>query len=207
MKKSLDNKQYPAALLTDLSKAFDCINHELIIAKLDAYGFDYSSLIYMHSYLSERKQRTKVNNSYSSWSTPSTGVPQGSIMGPPVFNIDINDLFYLLEDNNLANYADDNTPHETGECLECVLKCIEDDALILLNWFENDYYKMNADKCHLLVPKNKREEYANINGEIIKSEESVKLIGLSVDKNLDFKMGLQVKINYTNFQYIMFVSA
>ena len=65
MKRSLDKNNYAAALLTDLSKAFDCINHGLLIAKLQAYGFDHSSLNYVHSYLSHRKQRTKINNAYS----------------------------------------------------------------------------------------------------------------------------------------------
>ena len=67
-KKALDNGKIAGALLTDLSKAFDCLNHELIIAKLEAYGFDHGSLTYILSYLTDRKQRTKVNTSFSSWS-------------------------------------------------------------------------------------------------------------------------------------------
>ena len=66
-KKGLDQGKTIGALLTDLSKAFDCINHELLVAKMEAYGFDHSSLSYVHSYLTDRKQRTKINNSFSSW--------------------------------------------------------------------------------------------------------------------------------------------
>ena len=186
MKKSLDKKHFAAALLTDLSKAFDCINHELLIAKLDAYGFSHLSLIYIHSYISDRKQRTKVNNSYSSWTSPDTGVPQGSILGPLIFNIYLNDIFYFINENHLTNYADDNTPYETGKCLECVLKNLEDDAHILLKWFNDNYLKMNADKCHLLVPKHIDSVFLKLNGEIIKGEASVKLLGLTVDSKLDF---------------------
>ena len=81
-KKSLDQGGEYAALLTDLSKAFDCLPHDLIIAKLHAYGFDKASLRLMHSYLTDRYQRVKINNSYSLWSLIRHGVPQGSSLGP-----------------------------------------------------------------------------------------------------------------------------
>ena len=76
-KKGLDQGNAVGALLTDLSKAFDCINHELLIAKMEAYGFDHSSLTYICSYLSDRKQRTKINNAFSFWCNIKSGVPQG----------------------------------------------------------------------------------------------------------------------------------
>ena len=74
-KSALDNKKHTGALLTDLSKAFDCINHDLMTAKLEAYGFDYKALKLIYSYLTNRSQRVKVNSEYSTWSRIQTGVP------------------------------------------------------------------------------------------------------------------------------------
>ena len=83
----IDNGGVSGTLLTDLSKAFDCILHDLFIAKLAAYGFDYNSLQMLQSYLSNRKQRTKINDAYSKYCEILFGVPQGSILGPLLFNI------------------------------------------------------------------------------------------------------------------------
>ena len=101
-----DNKKSFGALLTDLSKAFDCLSHDLLIAKLNAYGFNMSALRFVHSYPKNRMQRTKVNSEYSSWEEIMFGVPQG----PLLFNIFTCDLFFIMENIDTASYADDNTP-------------------------------------------------------------------------------------------------
>ena len=114
-KKSLDQGGEYAALLTDLSKAFDCLPHDLIIAKLHAYGFDKASLRLMHSYLTDRYQRVKINNSYSLWSLIRHGVPQGSSLGPILFNIFSCDVFFMVGNIDIASYVDDNTPYSVGK--------------------------------------------------------------------------------------------
>ena len=106
--KKIDNGGAFGALLTDLSKAFNCLSLELFIAKLDAYGLDKTSLILMHNYLSNRKQRVKINDSFSSWSDILFGVPQGSILRSLLFNIFLCDMFYFLGNFEIANYADDS---------------------------------------------------------------------------------------------------
>ena len=99
-----------SALLTDLCKAFDCLPHDLIIAKLHAYGPEKESLRLMHSYLTDRYQRVKINNSYRLWSLIKHAVPQDSILGPILFNIFLCYMFFMIDNIDIASYADDNTP-------------------------------------------------------------------------------------------------
>ena len=92
-KESVDSGGAFGVLMSDLSKAFDRLHHELLIAKLDAYCFDIKSVKLIQQYLSNRKQRVKVGNAYSSWKDIFYGIPQGSILGPLIFNIFLCDLF------------------------------------------------------------------------------------------------------------------
>ena len=104
-------KKHFGPLLTDLSKAFDCLIHELLIAKLHAYGLSLSSLELVYDYLLNRKQRTKVNSNYSLWIDILEGVPQGFIMEPRFFNIFLCDPFIIIDATYFASYADDNSPY------------------------------------------------------------------------------------------------
>ena len=93
----------------DLSKAYDCLPHDLLIAKLAAYGVGHSSLSFLYDYLTNRQHRVKIDNSLSSFLYVRKGVPQGSILGPILFNIFLNDLLLSNREAELCNFADDNT--------------------------------------------------------------------------------------------------
>ena len=150
---SLDNKGYGRAILMDLSKAFDTLNHDLLTAKLHAYGFSKKGLFLIKSYLSNRWQRTKINNSYSFWTELLLGVSQGSILGPLLFNINLNDLFTLNTDT--CNIADDNTLYTCDISLSDVISKLESSANLVIDWFWYNYMKLNESKCNLLVCERK----------------------------------------------------
>ena len=137
-KKCLDKNGACRALVPDLSKAFDCLPHSLLIAKLDAYGFDKTSTEYLKDYLNHRKQEVKINKTFSNWTNILHGVPQGSILGPLIFNVFLCDLFLFKPNIDLVSYADDNTPLAMGSSQLSVAESVT-------LWFRNTYMKVNPD--------------------------------------------------------------
>ena len=128
----LDNKEYGGAIFMDLSKAFDTINHDLLIVKLHVCGFSKESLKLIKSYLTNRWQRTKLNTGFSKWTEILLGVPQGSVPRPLLFNIYINDLLFLTEKTNVCNYADDTTFYACDSDLHYLISRLENDFVLVI---------------------------------------------------------------------------
>ena len=180
-------KGYGAAILMDLSKAFDTINHVLLIAKLHAYGFTRESLLIILSYLSDRWQHVKINSLFRSWSKLTQGVLQGYVLGSLPFNIYLNDLFFAIKDIEVCNFADDTTPFLCNLDLNITLNKLEETSAIALTWFETNSMKLNSDKCHLLVSSHYYEEFfIKIENNRIWESENVELLGITIDKALKF---------------------
>ena len=119
----------------DLSKVFDSLNHELLIAKLRCYWLDQNAIEFFKSYLTNRYQYCKMNNTLGDWRKIIAGVPQGSIVGPLLFNIFLNDIFSFLKDANLGNYADNSTLYAYNKNLGTVICNLRQEFSILSNCF------------------------------------------------------------------------
>ena len=113
----------------DLSKAYDCIPHNLLIAKLECYGVDKASLRLLLEYLT-------IGSSFSSWCHINAGVPPGSILGPFLFNIFINDLFFSIQKSEACNFADDNTLFCGDKNLDLVFLNLNSDLSNVMDWFK-----------------------------------------------------------------------
>ena len=178
------------ALLTDLSKAFDCLPHDIIIAKLNAYGFDMKALNFIYDYLSNRKQRTKIDNAYSSWQNILYEVTQGSIFGPLLFNVDLRDLFFIMIHEGIANYANDNTLYISGKNIYEVVGFLEESSHVIFKWFSDNQLQANAGKCHVLLST---DEHVQINrgAAQIENSSSEKLLGVTIDAKLSFEKHIE----------------
>ena len=185
-KHAVDNKKAFGALLTDLSKAFDSICYDLLIAKLNSYGLSLPALKLVHNYLQNRKQKTKNGTAYSLWEEIFSGVPQGSIFDPLLFSIFLCDLFLTIEDNYFTNYADDTTPYVIGKNAEEVVSELKAITQKLFIWFNQNEMKANLNKCHLLLSITDAFNF-EISETVIRNSNSRKLLGVTFDNKLKFE--------------------
>ena len=149
-----------------------------------------TSLTFFCSYLKKRKQSVKINNTHSAFQVLLSGVPQGSILGPILFDIFINDLFYRVKELELNNFADDNTISSAEFSVEKLLKTLERESQVAVDWFKENNMIVNADKFQAIIVKRNSDmcsQYTlNIDNNEVALEKSVKLLGIEIDDKLFF---------------------
>ena len=144
-------------------------------------------------YLGSRKQRTKMGSAYSNWSNVLRGISQGSILGPLLFNIFINDIFFFIEKSEICNFADDNTLYSCDRNLLRIKENLTFDMKNILLWFRTKSLKANAGKFQIMIPsrKNHRRQRMVINSITVKESNEVILLGITIDNKLVFKKHIE----------------
>ena len=195
-KLAVDNNEAFGALLTDLSKAFDCLNHDLLIAKLHSprsprlLTFSTSPRL-LSDCLSNRKQRIKVENVFSKWQNIKTGVPQGSILGSLLFSTFVFDLFLILDNTYFVSYAVDNTPYTINQNTKFVTKSLKELSIPLLIWFKENKVKLNLDKLIVLIVSGTENAKIKLDDFTITNSEKEKLLGIIFDDKLSFQCRIE----------------
>ena len=189
-RKELDMDKLVGGILMDLSKAFDTLSHDLIIAKLNSYGFtkDYLKMIY--SYLKGRRQCVKVNGVNSKFQTILAGVPQWSILGPILFNIFINDFNYFIKKANLHGFADDHTITTSSNNLNELREILSSESNIAVDWLNSNNMLANPSKFQAIIFTNKKEPIRtmfSIKDNVIYNQGIVELLGVQIDEQFKFE--------------------
>ena len=187
---ALDRNHFIGCMSMDLSKAFDSLPHSLLLAKLLTYGMSECSVKLIRSYLTDRKQCVKIDNEYSLWKSMKRGVPQGSLTGPLLFNVFLNDfVVYMQKYCDIYNYADDNSLCYRHENLTVMKQTMEECSNKAIAWFNANNMQANAKKfqCMLLQRQSKTLSISfKVDNEIITPSESIKILGVHLDKDLSF---------------------
>ena len=162
-RKNLGDNLVVAAVSADMSKAFDCILHDLLIAKLAAYGLSEDALMYILSYLSNRKQCVRINDTYSEFENIIMGVPQGSILGPLLFSLSIKDLFFFILIASVHNFADDNTLSAFAQNVSKLINILQSESEVISDWFKKKQMTVNPYRFQVIIINKKKGDHTNEN--------------------------------------------
>ena len=192
-RKAIDNKECVAVLSTDMSKAFDSLHHALMIKKLEAYGFSDMSLELMSSYFTDRRNCVKINGVTSTWKEQLRGCPQGSPLGPLLWNIFQNDLPLNVHTSNLFMYADDHQVYQSGSNIKAIISELTNKAENVSRWYRENLLHANPKKYQVLImtPRNfdkeaKDECTLDIDNQKLKPTGNLRILGVNVDDTLSF---------------------
>ena len=187
-KKEVDKREHVSALFMDLLKAFDTINHDLLLLKLKAYGFSLNAVKLKRSYLKNRKQQVQINNKFSSENVIIAGVPQGSIDRPLHFNLFINDLTFFIQYCTLSNYADDNNLFSMGKNRDEINNIFFSDLRLVNERFYENSMVLNPPKSYFIcLGKNIDDtETLSFNDLALKNSKEVKILGITLNRSMGF---------------------
>ena len=209
--KAMDQCQITLLVLLDYSKAFDCANHKLILAKLQSFGFHGDSLEWIQSYLFNRKQKVKNDAGESDWIKLKNGVPQGSILGPLLFLVLVSDLYKCIENGKYHMYADDTQMYYNCKWSDVskVIAKINEDLQRVFQFSTKNCLKLNADKSYFIVIgskpnlhkiKNKQLPPIMLNDRVIERKVTVKNLGVYFDENLSWETHVNKNISVSYFK-------
>lgn len=187
---SLNDSEYHVSVMLDFSKAFDTVHHEILLGKLERYGIRGLSLCWLRSYLSNRSQFVSVNGKDSSPLPINTGVPQGSLLGPLLFLIYINDMKNSSNILNFIHFADDTTVFLKGPTLDDIIVTFNQELTKVDNWLCSNKLSLNIDKTSFIIHSNKNRNFTtgiSIRGKDLVLVKKAKFLGILIDDSLSFK--------------------